>query len=69
MIKYKVAMFEIYVKNKNDKFWNLAIEVPNAWGGMPFLWSYLEKKYLPSYVPIKKRWYTYGFCYRKKRKR
>ena len=44
-------MYEIYVKNKNDKFWNLAIEVPNEWGGMPFLWSYLEKNiYLLIYL-------------------
>ena len=46
-------MFEIYVKNKNSKYWNLAIEVTNSWGGMPNLWMFLEKKYLPSYVPPK----------------
>ena len=45
-------MFEIYVKMKKRKCWKLAIEVPNAWGGMPHLWMYLEKKYLPSYVPV-----------------
>lgn len=45
-------MFEIYVKMKRKKCWELAIEVPNAWGGMPHLWMYLEKKYLPSYVPV-----------------
>lgn len=45
-------MFEIYVKMKRKKCWKLAIEVPNAWGGMPHLWMYLEKKYLPSYVPV-----------------
>ena len=45
-------MFEIYVKMKKKKCWKLAIEVPNAWGGMPHLWMYLEKKYLPSYVPV-----------------
>lgn len=37
---------------KKKKCWKLAIEVPNAWGGMPHLWMYLEKKYLPSYVPV-----------------
>ena len=37
---------------KKKKRWKLAIEVPNAWGGMPHLWMYLEKKYLPSYVPV-----------------
>lgn len=45
-------MFEIYVKKKNNRCWELAIEVPNAWGGMPHLWMFLEKKYLPSYVPV-----------------
>ena len=45
-------MFEIYVKMKKKKCWKLAIEVPNAWGGMPHFWMYLEKKYLPSYVPV-----------------
>lgn len=45
-------MFEIYVKMKKKKCWKLAVEVPNAWGGMPHLWMYLEKKYLPSYVPV-----------------
>lgn len=45
-------MFEIYVKKKYNRYWELAIEVPNAWGGMPHLWMYLEKKYLPSYVPV-----------------
>lgn len=45
-------MFEIYVKMKKRKCWKLAIEIPNAWGGMPHLWMYLEKKYLPSYVPV-----------------
>lgn len=37
---------------KKKKCWKLAIEVPNAWGGMPHLWMFLEKKYLPSYVPV-----------------
>lgn len=37
---------------KKKKCWKLAVEVPNAWGGMPHLWMYLEKKYLPSYVPV-----------------
>lgn len=45
-------MFEIYVKMKKKKCWKLAIEIPNALGGMPHLWMYLEKKYLPSYVPV-----------------
>lgn len=45
-------MFEIYVKKKYNRCWELAIEVPNAWGGMPHLWMFLEKKYLPSYVPV-----------------
>lgn len=62
-------MYEIYVKNKNDKFWNLAIEVPNEWGGMPFLWSYLEKKISTFLYTYKRRWHTYGLCYRGKRKR
>lgn len=26
-------MFEIYVKKKYNRCWELAIEVPNAWGG------------------------------------
>ena len=42
-------MFEIYVKMKKKKCWKLAIEIPNAWGGMPHLWMYLEKKYLFEY--------------------
>lgn len=46
-------MFEIYVKNKNSKYWNLAIEVTNSWGGLPTLWTFLERKYLPPYVPPK----------------
>ena len=45
-------MFEIYVKMKKKKCWKLAIEVPNAWGGMPHRWVYREKKCLPSYVPV-----------------
>lgn len=61
-------MYEIYVKNKNEKLWNLAIEVPNDWGGMPHLWSYLEKKYLPSYVPIKEDGTPMAFAIEKKEK-
>nr|DAU53610.1 MAG TPA: hypothetical protein [Caudoviricetes sp.] len=47
-------MFEIYVKNKNSKYWELAIEISNELEGLPVLWMFLEKKYLPSYTPVDK---------------